>query len=294
MKESGDFVANSNSAIVILPDNSIPNNAQRIPSSEIAIGKSGESKTANAALRFDQTPNEVGNIFARPQKFGPRTASFEAPVGPNFEISKESLTELPGRYRRLVENAMSTSDHTQVRAAVTEIQSSWPSRRYAAIVALVQKCVLAKDVSTRILAIETLAQNDPKKSLEYIVSGIDDPSIDVREATHKILEELSDSKSIPLLVERYDSVHRKRVALTLSRLGPEVEPHVISFASHTSVDMQMTTCNLLAEVGTQKSIKALQSVVANSKQARVRLQASNAIDRINSRSNSSTGIKFGS
>ena len=126
---------------------------------------------------------------------------------------------------------------------------------------------------------------DLEQSLASILGGLEDRSFDVQEATHKILEGLKTPKLIPLLVERLNSnsKQRERIALTLAKLGPAVEPHVVSLASHDSAEMQLIACSLLGKVGTQKSIKALQSVVANSKQTRVRLQASNAIDRISSR-----------
>lgn len=287
--ESNEFSAGTIVAINQPPSK----NAQKNPDSKSEIRKIPATKTSNLAFNFDKKSEEVENVFRRPLKFAPRAGSTETTVRPVVEISKKSLTELPPLFRRLAEQITSTNDQTQIRAVVSELQSGWPSQRYPAIVSIVQQCVAAEDASTRILAIETLALKDSEKSLEYIVSGVDDSSFNVREATHKIIEGLSEPQLIPLLVERFDSDQRQRVASTLSKLGPGVEPHVLPFASHKSVDMQLTACNLLGSVGTKKSIKTLQTIVANSKQTRVRLQAANAIDRINSRSTTDVGLNFG-
>lgn len=289
----GDFVATSDPAIVILSNESPSKNIQKTPDSDLTTGETSRTETANTTFSFDKKPNEIKNEFDQSEELSPTATSSGLAFQPSNGISKESLTKLPPRFQRLVEQAMSADDNTQVRAAVTEIQSNWPPQRYPAIIDAVQKCVVAKDAATRILAIETLAQNDSEKSLEHIVSGIDDPSFEVREATHKILEGLSNSKLIPMLVEKLSSDQGERVATTLSKLGPEVEPHVVSFATDNSTKMQLTVLNLLSAVGTQKSIKTLQSIVANSKTARVRLHASNAINRINSRLDSEASMDVG-
>lgn len=276
------------------PDNeSLSKNALITPATDSAPGKILKTATTNAPVSFGENPNEE-QVFGRPPSFAPRATLIETSVQPDKLISQDSLAELPPRFRRLAEQAMDARDPTQVRTAIAEIQSSWPSTRYPAIVELVQKFALAQEASTRILAIETLAKKDSEHSLEWILNGIDDASFYVRDSTHKIIEGLSNPKLIPLLAERLNTEQRQRVALTLSKFGPEIESHVVSFASHTSVDTQLTACKLLGTIGTQKSIKALQAVVANSKKARVRLQATNAIDRINERSNPGSGLGLGS
>ena len=278
-----DFVEPENMAPNILAAKSKAplNNSQGIPSSEPPSGEIPQATVSDAVVSFEENPNEVDQAFHPPAAL--QVASFETSV--QHEISEESLAELPVQLRGTVEQIMRTNDPAQVRSAVSELQSNWPSRRYSAIVDIVQQCSRAREAATRILAIETLALKDLEQSLASILGGLEDRSFDVQEATHKILEGLKTPKLIPLLVERLNSnsKQRERIALTLAKLGPAVEPHVVSLASHDSAEMQLIACSLLGKVGTQKSIKALQSVVANSKQTRVRLQASNAIDRISSR-----------
>jgi len=119
--------------------------------------------------------------------------------------------------------------------------------------------------------------------LSHILNGIEDSSIIVREATHGLIENLTDTRIIPALIERLDSAQQIRVARTLAKLGPDVEPHVIALLNHESMNVQLTACDLLGSVGSDKGIKVLQSLIATSQRARIRLQASNAIQHIKRR-----------
>lgn len=271
-------------AIVILPNKE----SDKEPEPNLADVKTKSSKTsaskhASAAFSFDEGPNEVAHVFSRPPAFGPRKTSFETSANPGFVANDESLAELPPRFQTVVSRLVNSKNPTEIRAGLSEIRTTWPSQRFSSLVDVVQACVKAPEAATRILAIETLALRDPEKSLEHILSGVDDDSIDVRERTHSILEKLSDPAIIPALAKRLDSDQRQRVAGALSKLGPVAEPHVIPFTTNASIDVQLSACNILGSIGTKKGIKALQTVMANSKQARVRLQASNAIDRISQR-----------
>ena len=119
--------------------------------------------------------------------------------------------------------------------------------------------------------------------MSHILRGIEDPAIAVRDATHKLIEGSEDPKVVSALIKLLESSHRERVAKTLTKLGPRVEAKVVPLASHKSIEVQLTACKLLGSIGTAQGVRALQTVVATSKEARVRLQAANAIDRINRR-----------
>ncbi len=267
-------------AIVILP-NEEPEQPQTKPGITPIEPKQAKktSDSKGAPFNFDSDSAEAAHVFSQPPQFGPRNTSFE----PSTATKDASLTELPPRFQELVGEMNLSKDPIQVRAALNEIQSSWPSQRYDSLVDVVQKCVSAPDVATRILALQTLALRDPSESLEFILKGVEDDSFDVREVAHGIIERMEDPRVIPPLAKLLNSQYRQRVAGTLSKLGPSVETHVIPFTIDSSVDVQLSVCHILANAGTEKSIKALQLLVATSDQARVRLQASNAIDRIKRR-----------
>lgn len=231
---------------------------------------------------FDAAPEESENVFSRPPNFGPRKTSFEGPAKSDPATADQSLANLPPRYETLARK-ISGSDQRAVRSALLEVQNSWPSQRYPALVEVIRESAKAPKSATRVLAIETLALRDQENSLSYILAGIEDDSISVRESTYKLIEKLTNPAVIPALTERLDSDKRERVARSLAKLGPDVEAHIIPLLNHKSIDTQLTVCDLLGSVGRDKGIKALQTLIANSKQARVRLQASNAIDRINRR-----------
>ena len=281
------------------PESSKPESFESVKAESFAPDKSGPFAPDKSGPFAPEKSEPFAPVKAKPfepvkaepfevvnsETFEPREPEPQPEPQPSIAKEPPAYPPLPPDLRQIVDQ-ISSDDQKQVMAGIREIRTRWPAERHPQIVSALRKRVISPSVSTRILAIQTLALKDAQESLEFIVYGVDDHSIDVREATHKIIETLNNPRSIPFLVERLNSPQGARVALTLSRLGPEVESHVITFASQaTSPSTQLTACSLLGTVGTEKSLNALQTIIAKSKSARVRLQAANAIDRISQRAN---------
>ena len=269
-------------AIVILDNEAIKTPASKITDQKAVSFDEANFNKVPPARSFGGGVDDAENVFATPPNFTPRKSSFDTPANSDFKSGNQSLANLPARYQILARK-MASKDPKEVRSALAEVQNSWPSQRYPALVEAVQKCVKAPRTETRVLAIETLALRDREESLSHILRGIEDPAIAVRDATHKLIEGSEDPKVVSVLIKLLESSHRERVAKTLTKLGPRVEAKVVPLASHKSIEVQLTACKLLGSIGTAQGVRALQTVVATSKEARVRLQAANAIDRINRR-----------
>lgn len=239
----------------------------------------------NTEFNFDANKKEAANVFAAPPSFAPRMEYSPSDSNLKFEFSQHAVNRLPGSLQALTNKLVESEKQSGVYESLKLISDNWPNDSYPVLTNLVQQCVASTNPETRLLAIKTLAENDVPGSGPFIVKGIEDENFEVRRSTYSLIAKFDTRQLLPSLAKRLDSADRNQVATLIENIGPESEAYVLPFTLHESDDVKLTTCALLGKVGSSKSIANLQALATESKNSKIRMQASNAIKQIQTRAN---------
>ena len=201
----------------------------------------------------------------------------------SIEISYQELKALPEPYQTTAWKIIDIKKRDAVREGLMALASDWPEQEMPTIVKLIRNLAKSADARTRKRVIDLLAQHDAKDSLAYIIAGTEDPTSLVRWASYEWIEKLGDRRAIFSLVKKLESDDPNQAVATLLSFGTVVETHVLPLLNHESEQVQMTTCSILAKIGSPKSISKLQAIVNQPSSVKTKMQARNAIDKIKRR-----------
>jgi len=223
------------------------------------------------------------SAFGAPPETTPRGSIYNTKSTIVFLASKDEIAQLPTTLQVTANQLVNAKHQSDIRMALDAMESNWPQQSYPVLNKLVQQATKSPDSLTRKLAIEILGKHDSNGSLIYLVQAIEDTDLRVRSSAYTMLGKIANPQTIPALVKRLDSNDRDQAASILSKLGQDAETHVTPYTWHKSVPVQMTACSLLGRIGTSESITPLETVIATTRETKVRLQATNAIKQIQSR-----------
>ena len=216
------------------------------------------------------TPVNPTNKQARPIRIQPNALAIGQPLSAD-------------EYLELTTDVGKLADRKKVRSSLERLSNRWPAQPNPQLIQSVRAATKYRDPKSRKLAVDLLANFDAKQSLPWIIEAMDDASFSVRWAAYSWLEELQDNRAIKPLCQRLASGGGNHAAKILASFGSEAEPYVVLMIKNKSNDVKLTACSLLAEIGSEKSLNALESLVANTKKVSVKMQANNAIKSIQKR-----------
>jgi len=101
-------------------------------------------------------------------------------------------------------------------------------------------------------------------SIPALIKSLLDPEHSVRWAALDALGALQDERAAEPMARRLDSEDRGFVEPALKKLGPAAEPAVIPSLQDPAWETRMAVCHVLQEVGTRKSIPALEALSKDS------------------------------
>ncbi len=171
-----------------------------------------------------------------------------------------------------------------LRKQLAKLLKSWPNNPTPELIAAVTNASQTNDKFVRKLALQVLSKYRGKDSLQVFIRLMDDPSFDVRWTAYEAIETLNDDRAIDALIERFTGEDSGRIGSILVSYGPRAEEKVASFLhSEQSKNVRLSALSLLARIGTEKSIPAIEKVQLSAEDSSTRIQAEASIARIRER-----------
>jgi HEAT repeat protein len=94
-----------------------------------------------------------------------------------------------------------------------------------------------------------------------LIAALQSPHDDVRFAALELLARFPNDETIGVLTQGLENPElRKRAALLLERVGPAAEGAILNYASHADDGLRDAAWNILAKIGTRKSLLALEQL----------------------------------
>lgn len=170
-----------------------------------------------------------------------------------------------------------------VRLTLNDLESNWPGSPNPEMLTELSSYAEKGDKQIRSTALELLAKHYPEKSFDLILARLDDSSFEVRWQAYDLLESLGDRRAIEPLIERFNGEDCSKISSVLQSFGGEIEEKIIPFLSDPSVDVRLSACNLLGNIGSDVSVASLEELRENATELAVRMQAQSALREIASR-----------
>jgi hypothetical protein len=170
------------------------------------------------------------------------------------------------------------------RKQLTELLENWPAKPTPGLIAAVTKASESDDKFARKLAITILSKHHDAGSLPAFIRLMDDASFEVRWAAYAAIEKLNDDRALDALIERFGGENSGRIGSILETYGSRAEEKLTLFlAAEHPKNVRLSALSLLAKIGTEKSIPAIEQVEAEAKDVSTRIQAQSAIKKIGER-----------
>ena len=132
-------------------------------------------------------------------------------------------------------------------------------------------------------ALKALATWHTPEAVPEMIESAADSNFAVRWAAFEALAQVRDERAAEAVAKRLPDVQDQSLAAqSLIKMGPVAEDHVLTYIDHPDVMVRMQVFQILAEVGSQKSIDRL-SAIARQNDFQTRLQAETAMEAIRSR-----------
>lgn len=244
---------------------------------------SAKAESATNANSPEPKKSEPASNKAPPKKGNLNVAQPEKLVRPVIALEQSHIDELPDELKDGAATLFKGSDFPAMRATLDSLKENWPDGNNETLLKLLQRTSTSQGKFCRLSATELLIKHDAKNSLPFIVLQVEDSSQDVRWQTLDFIEETLPPEALPLLVEIFTGPEQSKVSRIMTKYGTVVEPFIHKYLTSRNAILRMEACSLLANVGTNKSIKLLEKIENFDSNASVSLQAKSAIRKIKKR-----------
>ena len=170
-----------------------------------------------------------------------------------------------------------------IRLTLKDLKTDWPDSPSPELLKKISSYTESGDKLIRSSALALLGEHEPQNSFDLIVRRLDDSSFEVRWQAYDILESLGDRRAIDPLIERFSGEDCSKISSVLQSFGGEIEEKIIPFLSDPSVDVRLSACDLLGNIGSGESVASLENLRENATELAVRMQAQSALREIASR-----------
>jgi hypothetical protein len=101
------------------------------------------------------------------------------------------------------------------------------------------------------------------KQVPTLIVAAQGQNMPVRSASYKALTRLRDPRAVPVFAKGLEDMQtRHEAAIALIEIGPAAETEVVAYATHKDTFVRMEANRVLKEIGTAKSLPALQAAHA--------------------------------
>jgi hypothetical protein len=162
------------------------------------------------------------------------------------------------------------------------VEPGHDSRRKAEVAAALATMVNDPEVGR--LAWRALAKWATADQIPLFIDQLASPEAHTRRVAIEVLGRIGGSSAVRPIAERLTEFFDRNAAIkALQGIGPDSELEMIGYLSHTDESVRIAACQVLAFVGTKKSLAPLQTVARSDPSRRVQRAASQASQNISNR-----------
>lgn len=202
---------------------------------------------------------------------------------PPVKSPTDSKSQNAGVKQTNTTKRMDEAELAIIRLTLKDLKADWPDSPSPELMKKISSYTESGDKLIRSSALALLGEHDPENSFDLIVRRLDDSSFEVRWQAYDILESIGDRRAIDPLIERFSGEDCSKISSVLKSFGGEIEEKIIPFLSDPSVDVRLSACDLLGNIGSGESVASLENLRENATELAVRMQAQSALREIASR-----------
>jgi S1-C subfamily serine protease len=177
-----------------------------------------------------------------------------------------------------------SDDPFRVRTALARLSMSDPGDRRDEVAALLAEKLAGSDLFAKTMAARGLAKWATAEQLPALLEAVQDDNSGVRGFLIEALGRVKDERAAEAVASAYGG-NRIQARQALKQLGPVAEPAVLKLLEDKEWSIRMDACDILGEIGTEKSVPALEKA-ANDENALVKMRAEDALKKIRARPSS--------
>jgi hypothetical protein len=179
---------------------------------------------------------------------------------------------------------LKSDNHFKVTAAAKQLSLAIPDdKRRKEVVEALKPLLKSEESFVPGAAAKALGVWGTKESVPALLEMLDEGNVFQKSAAMDALAVIKDERGIEAIVERMLSARNRSGAVkALKSAGPMVEKPMIELLDHHDWLLRMAACQVLAEVGTEASVKPLEELEARSR-GPVAQEAKKALEAIKAR-----------
>jgi hypothetical protein len=178
----------------------------------------------------------------------------------------------------------SDSPNDRFRSVSTLLRSDpGPDTRRSALVAAAL-ATMVNDPKAGKLAWQALAKWATADQIPLLIEQLASPEVHTRHVAIEILGRIGGPRAVRPISERLTAFFdRKEAIKALRAIGSECEPEMLGYLGHPDMSVRVAACQVLASVGTKKSLTPLLTAARSDVNPRVRREAAQASENIGNR-----------
>lgn len=177
---------------------------------------------------------------------------------------------------------LKSADDRRVRDATTKLEQSIAAGRQSEVALLLEEQLDNKDNFSRQRAMRALVVWCTTENVPRLLQALDDDFFTVRWGAYEALARLKDPRAAMPIVKRFQK-DRIKAAEALRGLGSIAEDAVVTLLDHKEWPIRNEACSILKDIGTEKTIAALENAARRDENALVRRTAEGALQTIRER-----------
>jgi beta-lactamase regulating signal transducer with metallopeptidase domain len=177
---------------------------------------------------------------------------------------------------------LTSADDRRVQSALTKLQQAVPTTRQSEIARLLEERLENRDNFSRHRAMRAFVVWCTTENVPRLIRALDDEYFTVRWGAYEALARLKDPRAARPIVAHFEK-DRIKAAEALRELGSIAEIEVAGLLDHVDWSIRNDACSILKDIGTVRSIGALETTSRSDENDLVRKSAENAMQAIRGR-----------
>lgn len=200
------------------------------------------------------------------------------------QAALERKTPLAAEERGVILANLQDEDKSKVREALGKLKNKEPAQEDKEIAFNVALVLEGGDRLLRQPAVEALEKWATRDQADALVKAAGDSQFFIAQAAMRGLARLQEPQTYPVIAARLaELAHRATAAQCLKKIGPDAEAAVAELLQNADWGARMEACNVLKEIGGEKSLPLLTALATADPNNLVRLRAREAADAVGKR-----------
>jgi hypothetical protein len=200
------------------------------------------------------------------------------------QAALERKAPLTDQERGVILANLQDEDKNKVREALGKLKNKEPAQDDKEIAFNVALVLEDGDRLLRQPAVEALEKWATRDQADALVKAAGDSQFFIAQAALRGLARIQEPKTYPVIAARLGELaHRANAAQCLKKIGTDAEEAVVEMLQNADWGARMEACNVLKEIGGEKSLPLLEALAKGDSNGLVKIRAREAADAVGKR-----------